>query len=540
MKNHSRISEGPRLKHLFEKSHWGPWLVMAVVFVVLLPFGITRYVVEDEGYYLYAAELILQGKTPYVDFFYPQMPIFPYFYAAWMWLFGVGWFSARVFTILQCAGVAALLFHWVRRETNSLFWSIWAAVLFTFSSLTIYSFLTARTFAITVVTALASLILITGNTEKHVWLKAGGAGFLAAVCFGCRLMMAPIIPLILLISLLRKSNHRWQRLGVCLVGLGLGLLPLAFFYFKDSALFAFNNLGFHSYRHTEAGLISDFRQKAEIALGMLGHTFAKGGIGAQFLLLTVIVLGGLGRWRTWTVSELAVIIYGAISVVVALLPTPTFHAYFAVPLPFWIMAATLHLAHSARNFDEQSLTAAAGRKWVWLTFSLYILLATPDFVYCSYLYKHFQGEGGQNGTTFSYKTDCDPQKINEVSGLIRRKAGPEDSILSFWSGYLLGTGRQPYPNTESHVTFNHAPLLSRELSADMLHRYRLVNESDINLIIQQQRVAFIVTSFAENESSNTSWVRRYWEPIISAAGYIAAYQVGQTVIYSLPNRVASK
>ncbi len=539
MKSNAEIPAVSALKRLFEKSPWGPWLVMALVFVILLPFGIARYVIEDEGYYLYAAELIGQGKTPYVDFFYPQMPVFPYFYAGWMGLFGIGWFSARVFTVLQCAGIAALLFHWVRRETNDWSWPILAAALFTFSSLTIYSFLTARTFAITVITALAALILITGNAEKHVWLKAGGAGFLAAVCFGCRLMMAPIMPLVLLIGLLRPSQQRWQWFSAGLVGLGLGLLPLALFYFMDPALFVFNNLNFHSYRHTEAGLISDFRQKAEIIFGMFGHTFTKGGIGAQFLLLTVVMLGSFARWKTWTVSEWAVIICGMICVVIALLPTPTFHAYFAVPLPFWIMASTLHLAHSTRDWREQKPSAAVHRRGVWLALGLYILLAMPDFTYCSYLYKRFQGSGGQSGTTLSYKTDCDPNRIREVSDLLRSKAGPDDFILSFWSGYLFGTGRRPYPNAESHVMFNHAPLLAKALSAAEFQRYHMLSENDVQEIIQNRRAAFIVTSFAEHDGSNTAWVRRYWEPIIRAAGYMAAYEVGQTIIYGLPNRAAS-
>lgn len=540
MINNVEMPVAPRLVRFLEKSLWAPLLIMALAFMVLLPFGTTRYIIEDEGYYLYAAELILQGKTPYADFFYPQMPIFPYLYAGWMWLFGVGWLSARIFTLLQCAGIAALLFLWVRRETGNWLWSSLAVVLFTFNSLTIYSFLTARTFALTVLTALASLILITSHTEKLSSLKAAGAGLLAAICFGCRLMLAPIIPMVLLIGLLRKSNQRWQKASACLLGLGLGLVPIVIFYFQDPAAFVFNNLGFHSYRHTEAGLISDFRQKTEITLGMLGHTFTKGGIGAQFLLLTMVMLGSLARWRTLTVSEWAVILFGVIGVGIALLPTPTYHAYFAVPLPFWIMAATLQLAHYTRHWREQKLTVAVNLKWVGFALALYVLLATPDFVYCSFLYKRFQGGNDQgSGTTLSYKTDCDPKRIREVSDLVRSKARPGDFILSFWSGYLLGTKRQPYPNAESHVTFNHAPLLSRELSAEEFRRYRLLSESDINSIIQNQRVALIVTSFAEHESSNTSWVRKYWEPVISAAGYIPAYEVGQTIIYSLPNRAAS-
>ncbi len=35
----------------------------------------------DEGYYATAARLVSEGRTPYLDFFYPQMPLLPYVYA---------------------------------------------------------------------------------------------------------------------------------------------------------------------------------------------------------------------------------------------------------------------------------------------------------------------------------------------------------------------------------------------------------------------------------------------------------------------------
>ena len=36
---------------------------------------------QDEGWYLYAARLVSEGKVPYRDFAYPQAPLMPYIYA---------------------------------------------------------------------------------------------------------------------------------------------------------------------------------------------------------------------------------------------------------------------------------------------------------------------------------------------------------------------------------------------------------------------------------------------------------------------------
>jgi hypothetical protein len=57
------------------------WLVLTAF---LLQAGFFLFVARhrlidgDEGFYLLAARLVLQHKTPYLDFFYPQAPLLPY------------------------------------------------------------------------------------------------------------------------------------------------------------------------------------------------------------------------------------------------------------------------------------------------------------------------------------------------------------------------------------------------------------------------------------------------------------------------------
>ena len=64
---------------------------------------------QDEGWYLYAANLVAEGKMPYRDFFYTQGPMLPYVYSffAWIWK-GWGLLGARIFTL--ALGFAGLLF----------------------------------------------------------------------------------------------------------------------------------------------------------------------------------------------------------------------------------------------------------------------------------------------------------------------------------------------------------------------------------------------------------------------------------------------
>ena len=63
---------------------------------------------QDEGWYLYAARLVSEGKTPYRDFFYTQAPVMPVLYSAFASVWDAhGLLGARIFTmILGTAGIA--------------------------------------------------------------------------------------------------------------------------------------------------------------------------------------------------------------------------------------------------------------------------------------------------------------------------------------------------------------------------------------------------------------------------------------------------
>ena len=64
---------------------------------------------QDEGWYLYAAQMVADGAVPYRDFFYTQGPLLPLVYSAFAWVWrDWGLLGARVFTL--AIGAAGLLF----------------------------------------------------------------------------------------------------------------------------------------------------------------------------------------------------------------------------------------------------------------------------------------------------------------------------------------------------------------------------------------------------------------------------------------------
>jgi O-antigen ligase len=97
----------PRLKSIIPQSSSrprSPWNIAESVAVflallcVLLPIALSRLIARDEGFYLLAARLVMEKELPYVDFFYPQMPLFPYLYGLWMKIFSFSWTSGRTFS----------------------------------------------------------------------------------------------------------------------------------------------------------------------------------------------------------------------------------------------------------------------------------------------------------------------------------------------------------------------------------------------------------------------------------------------------------
>jgi len=73
---------------------------------------------QDEGWYLYAAQLVGEGKMLYRDFAFTQGPLLPKFYKsfAWVWADGRGLLGARIFTatiglvgMMLAAGLARML-----------------------------------------------------------------------------------------------------------------------------------------------------------------------------------------------------------------------------------------------------------------------------------------------------------------------------------------------------------------------------------------------------------------------------------------------
>src|SRR5690348_7886471 len=93
-------------------------LVLATA--ALLWYANTAAFAWDEGYHLLAAWLMAHGKTPYIDFLFPQTPLNAYWNSALLRFIGESWHvthtAAALLTACAVAMVAIYVFQRLDRN----------------------------------------------------------------------------------------------------------------------------------------------------------------------------------------------------------------------------------------------------------------------------------------------------------------------------------------------------------------------------------------------------------------------------------------
>lgn len=175
---------------------------------------------QDEGWYLYAANLIAEGEMPYRDFFFTQGPLMPYVYSVFspIWR-AYGLLGARIFTLsigLISILFASLLANRLKKGAGFIVFVLLATNLYHLYYLTI-----PKTYALAALLVSLAFYLLSFEGLPQTFFAALILGFAA----GTRLSLGVIIPVVggaLLWCSLR--NLRWFAFG-----LG-GILGLAIVY----------------------------------------------------------------------------------------------------------------------------------------------------------------------------------------------------------------------------------------------------------------------------------------------------------------------
>ena len=182
---------------------------------------------QDEGWYLYAAGLVGDGRMPYRDFFYTQGPLMPIVYSAFTGVWKCwGLLGARILT--AGFGLAAILVAvaWARRlagEGRRAFAGLATFFLLGCNLYHLYYTAIPKTYA------LAGLFVVVGfyllsfvSHPPEGWGRARaaacalGAGVAFAFAAGTRISLGAIMPVVG--CWLLFSHRRWPLAGFCVGG----------------------------------------------------------------------------------------------------------------------------------------------------------------------------------------------------------------------------------------------------------------------------------------------------------------------------------
>ena len=187
--------------------------------------------VWDEGFHLLAAQLIDNGRTPYIDFCFPQTLLNAYWNAAWMHVFGQGWRITHIPAALLISGTVYLTADYVFKFFPVPRWrfsSALLAVLLTGLNDIVLSFgPIAQSYATGMFLSVAAFRLAVSTLSRTSWRWAFAAGLCAGAAAGCTLLTAPV-PVVMLLWLLvyNFGGNRWRVAGAFCLGCILPFAPM--------------------------------------------------------------------------------------------------------------------------------------------------------------------------------------------------------------------------------------------------------------------------------------------------------------------------
>jgi hypothetical protein len=361
----SSPGEGGQLRYLFAAA--------GLLFAGLLFYSQTRAFSWDEGFHLLAAQLILAGKRPYLDFCFPQTPLNAYLTAGWMRLFGDTWRAVHALSAIWVAAAAFLTADFVRSRFPAPGWrwggALAALVAVGMNSQVVLFGTIGQSYGLSLFLIVAAYRVALVAVEREGLSRAGAAGFLAGAAAGASLLTAPVGPgLLIWLYLCNRTGNGWAKMVSFLAGGLVSWLPIAWLYRQGSPQTIFNVVLYQlKYRHKWAGAVHQ-----DIS------TLSSWIDSAQGLSLALLAAAGLWflirhcDWERERREEVYLSLWLALGLTVELATAhPTFERYFLLMVPFVAIPAIVGLyAVGMRVFGPEHPLRAAYILIVVLTLGL--------------------------------------------------------------------------------------------------------------------------------------------------------------------------
>jgi 4-amino-4-deoxy-L-arabinose transferase-like glycosyltransferase len=479
-------------------------LCLVLTAAVFTAMSLVRLVDGDEGFYAMAGRLVLEGRAPYANFFYPQAPLLPFILSKVMTLGGVSWLGLRLFCGAVATCTAAIAYFHVKRRFGA------GAALATVTCLALSAntlpWLTVvKTHGLSALCIFSAYAVVTRESNRpYLSLFLGGA--LLGLAAEVRLYSAiALLPFGVFLST-RSTGPERRRLIVSLsVGFAVAMLPAVWFLSQYPEQFWFDNCTYHVLRsYQDGGFLTALRSKISSIAWVFGGSlsdYLTDGIELLVLLQPAVWLAlRFIRGK----AEFSLAAWTALSLMLGcLIPTPVQPQYFSIVVPLLLVAAFEARARSSvskRTLPRAALVLLP----VWALISGY-----------SVFYRYIMtGYGVEGVIDRSDAENWRLESIQAVSKAVDGAARNGEPVLSWWPGYLVTSHAVPYPGLENHFGLGLWPTLSEGDAA----RLRVIKYESLERLLVQRDVRIVILG---------NWVhdRRHFSKVLADASYSLAASV---------------
>ncbi len=279
----------------------------------------------DEGFYAIAARSVMEGKLPYRDFAYTQMPLLPYLNGLVMEIVGYTMTTQRAVNIVwSTIGLVAMILALRQRLGR---WEPGLVAAFCVAAsphwVTLQAIGTSHGAAGMFLSLSAATVL---STFPHMRRVIAFALF-ATMAVGCRLSCAPVvIPLVLALAL--QTRERYRRLAALAIPLVTTVVVFLPFFISAPQNMIFNVWQYHMGSSLNRRVLGNCIQWWQIAPAAI-----------VVLAAGLTTVPELIKNRRWTL--LLLLLSGLIGVTVTMIPKSSYGLYIA---PAVLIAAAAGIA----------------------------------------------------------------------------------------------------------------------------------------------------------------------------------------------------
>jgi hypothetical protein len=414
-----------------------PVVALALIYLGLGSVLVYRgRVTGDEGWYLAAAKSVQEGRVPYQDFLFTQMPLMPYAYAAALHLVGVELTSGRWVSMLLGAGAIVATAGACHRAAGSVA-ALVAAALLVLNRNVLYACCSVKTQSLTMFLTAVALWFAAGvNVPPQVGslrstrpngslLRSAGALVAMNLAVLTRLSMLPALVALWAHAIwVHRGRPRLLVAGLACNGVVAGLIASAL---SSEGRFWFGVLGFHREYYGNARWEPPYFVE-----------FVKGTVANQLVVLSLFTWAAVVRYRRQKGARAPHTKPGAqaaflLLVLTCYLGTTLLHATRPIAYPIYQVSNVDFAVVFGAVIMEDSLRRRSRNAALWLGAGVILsALATMPLQECPIDVK---GAGS-------------PARSVEARRILRQLAVPGDRLLTFQTELSLGTGLSLLPGLE--------------------------------------------------------------------------------------------